>query len=269
MIPAGATDCHAHILGPQTRFPYPAGGDSYTPREARVADYRDLLARLGFGRAVLVQPSIYGIDNTCLLDACRELGTATRAVAVLAPPYEVGYLRDLHAAGVRGVRINHGDLRAGYLGELARAIAPFGWHLQLFVDHDRIEALLPTLARLPVDTVFDHLGHVPAAAGVADPSFRALLGGLRHGRCWVKLTAPYRLSVDRPRFEDVAPMVRALYEAAPERCIWGTDWPHTNTSWQPDTPALIDLLRDWLPDRVAIERVLVENPQRLYDFPAG
>ncbi len=268
MIPAGAIDCHAHVLGPQTRFPYPAGQSSYTPREARVADYRAMLNRLGFGRAVLVQPSIYGTDNTCLLTACRELGLATRAVAVLEPPYEAAHLRNLHAAGVRGVRINHGDLSAAYLGELARAIAPFGWHLQLFIDHGQIAAVLPIVTRLPIDTVFDHLGHMPAALGVRDPAFQALLGGLQEGRCWVKLTAPYRLSVDRPRFDDVAPMVQALYEAAPERCIWGTDWPHTNTTWQPDAPTLIDLLLNWLPDRAALERVLVENPQRLYDFEA-
>ena len=132
----------------------------------------------------------------------------------------------------------------------------------------QIEAVLPILAGLPIDTIFDHLGHVPAALGVSDPAFQALLGGLRQGRCWVKLTAPYRLSENSPRFDDVAPMVGALYAAAPERCVWGTDWPHTNTTWQPDTPSLLDLLLGWLPDRKAVERVLVENPQRLYDFQA-
>lgn len=269
MIPAGAIDCHAHVLGPQTRFPYPADQHTYTPREARVTDYRVLLDRLGFGRAVLVQPSIYGTDNTCLLNACRELGLTTRAVAVLEPPYEAARLRALHAAGVRGVRINHGDLSAPYLGELARAIAPFGWHLQLFIDHGQIAAVLPILAQLPIDTIFDHMGHMPAALGVNDPAFRALLGGLRQGRCWVKLTAPYRLSADTPRFDDVAPLVQALYAVAPERCVWGTDWPHTNTTWKPDTPSLLDLLHRWLPDQAAVKQVLVDNPQRLYDFQAA
>ena len=269
MIPAGACDCHAHVLGPQTRFPYPASGHAYTPREARVEEYRAMLGHLGLTRAVLVQPSIYGTDNTCLLTACRELGLETRAVAVLEPPYDAGLLHDLHAAGVRGVRINHGDLSATYIGALARAIAPLGWHIQFFIDPPGVEAVLPILAGLPVDAVFDHLGHVPSAAGVADPAFQALLSGLQRGRCWVKLTAPYRLSNDSSRYDDVAPMARALYEAAPERCVWGTDWPHTNTTANPDTSSLLDRLLEWLPDQRAVERVLVDNPRRLYDFQAA
>ena len=265
MIPTGAIDCHAHVLGPQARFPYPSARP-YTPREARVEDYRAMLDRLGFQRAVLIQPSIYGTDNTCLLTACRELGLETRAVAVLAPPYDAGYLRDLHAAGVRGVRLNHEALEADAIRRLAAAIAPFGWHLQLFVDAPQVEALLPLLTELPVETIFDHLGHVPASAGVGEPAFQALLKALEQGRCWVKLTAPYRLSAARPRFADVAPMVRALYAAAPDRCVWGTDWPHTNTDWAPDTPSLLDLLLEWLPDLQAAGQVLVDNPERLYGF---
>jgi predicted TIM-barrel fold metal-dependent hydrolase len=270
-LPPGATDCHAHVFGPASRYPY-AEGRRYTPPDCSLAAYRHMLATIGCERAVLVQPSVYGTDNRAHLDALAEAGPAFRMVAVVAPDAPPAELERMHAAGVRGVRVNVLSglgLALDVLEPLGRRLAPLGWHLQAFLDAEAIAAYEPALAALPCPLVIDHMGHFSMEAGLGQPGFQALLRLLRGGNTWVKLSGAYRLSRQpTPPFSDVVPYARALIEAAPERCVWGSDWPHpmVNGPPMPNDGDLVDLLADWAPDEAQRQRILVDNPAKLYGF---
>jgi len=192
-----------------------------------------------------------------------------RAVAVIDESFDDATLRRMAEAGVRGVRFN---LVSGngtpddQLETLARRIAPLGWHAQVYADGEKLEQLVPWLARLPVEVVIDHMGGVPAALGTEHAQFRALLRLLDGGRAWVKLCS-YRVSSEGAPWDDVAPNVAALAAAAPERCVWGTDWPHPGMAPVPDAGRLLGQLFAWVPDAEARRRILVENPCQLYGFP--
>jgi len=268
-FPPGATDCHAHVFGPQARFPYPKN-PTYVAPDATTDDYVRMLRTIGCERAVLVQPSVYRTDNRCMLDAMRSGQFAFRGVAVIGDDTTEADLTDMHAAGVRGVRINLAS-KGSTSGtdtalRVAERIAPLGWHLQFFLNlahAPEIEQLLP---RLPVNVVIDHFGLVPAEQGVTGAGFQALLRMATQPNCWFKLTGPYRMSQQPPTFANVAPLAHALVAAAPDRCVWGTDWPHANTSRIPNDGDLADMVPDWLPDAAARQRVLVDNAARLYGF---
>jgi len=271
VIPAGSADCHAHIFGPQDRYPY-TPNRSYTPPEASIEAYRRMLAALGFEHGVIVQPSVYGIDNRCTRDAVAASGGKWRGVAVVEPCVTDSQLAELHAVGFRGVRINllfKGGLQLNALEQIARAIKPLGWHVQLLLDGRDLPELAERLGRLPVDFVVDHMGHMPASLGVGHAGFQALLQLLRGGRCWVKLSGAYRISAKPQPYDDVVAFARALVETAPDKLVFGTDWPHPSISVpMPQDASLLDLLPTWVPDEPARRRILVENPARLYDFPA-
>jgi predicted TIM-barrel fold metal-dependent hydrolase len=274
-LPPLACDCHAHICGPRARYPYYARR-LYTPADALLPDYRRMQATLGVERAVLVQGSIYGTDNTVLLEALRAAGPGFRGVAVL--PEDIGEreLRALHEAGVRGVRVNIVDTRdakgvlpLARLLPLAQRIRPLGWHVEFLLHVDEFPELDRLLAGFPVEVVFGHLGYMRTDRGLEAPGFRALLRLLRDGRAWVKLTAPYRISATGLPHAEVVPYAHALLAAAPERVVWGTDWPHVKAEWtipMPNDGELADLLADWVPEAALRERVLVDNPARLYGF---
>jgi predicted TIM-barrel fold metal-dependent hydrolase len=230
-----------------------------------------MLSALGLERAIIVQPSFYGTDNRCTYDAIVASGGKWHAVAVLStdtPPREV---QRLHDAGFRGARINliyKGGVSVDTLEPLAKLIAPFNWHLELLVDGRDLVELAPRLRRLPVPFEIDHIGRVPANLGVQQPGFQSLLSLLREGNCWVKLSGSYLTSAQDFPFDDVVPMARALVEAAPQRLVWGSDWPHQSCRKEiPVDAELLDLLATWVPDKQARERILVENPAKLYDFP--
>jgi predicted TIM-barrel fold metal-dependent hydrolase len=273
VFPARACDCHAHILGPAARHAY-APERVYTPPDCLAPDYRAMLAVLGLQRAVLVQPSVYGTDNTVMLQALREAGPAFRGVAVVDGGVGDAELESLHAAGVRGVRINVVDVKEGRgalpverLRALARRIARFGWHLELLVHVDEFANLDRDLAHLPVDVVLGHLGYMRSDKGIDSPGFQALLRLLKGGRAWVKLTGPYRISTLAMPHPDVVPFSRAVLETAPGQVVWGSDWPHVMVKGaMPNDGDLADLLLDWIPDEGLRRRVLVENPARLYGF---
>jgi predicted TIM-barrel fold metal-dependent hydrolase len=272
MAPRQACDAHAHIFGPAHQYPF-VPGRSYTPPEAGIPAYSRLLRALGFERAVIVQPSVYGTDNRCTYDAVRQSGGKWRGVAVVQPEITEGELRALHQAGFRGVRINllfKGGLAMEVLEKLGRRMAPLGWHLQLLVDGRDLVDLAPRLRRLPVPAVIDHMGHLPAKLTVRHQAFAALLSLVGEGKCWVKLSGAYRISSQPFPYEDVVPIARALVEAGPEQMVWGSDWPHPAfVGEMPVDAGLLDLLAEWVPDRRLRHRVLVENPARLYDFPPG
>jgi len=270
--PPEAWDCHAHIFGPVEQYPF-TPNRSFTPPEAGLAAYRQMLAALDIAHAVIVQPSVYGTDNRCTFDSVTAAGGSWRGVAVVDPSVSEHELERLHAADFRGVRVNvlfRGGLTLDALEQLARAIAPLGWHLQLLLDCRDLVELAPRLRRLPVQIVVDHMGHMPTSAGVEHPGFQVLLQLVREERCWVKLSGAYRISAGPYPYHDVVPFARALIEADASRMVWGSDWPHPSVSGAiPKGAELLDLLAVWAPDTEMRRRILVENPARLYGFSPG
>lgn len=272
-VPAGACDVHAHVCGPADRYPL-IPERLYTPPEASMADFRHMLDALGVDRAVLVQPSIYGTDNRAMLDALASDPQRLRGVAVVPFDVPAGEIERLHAAGVRGVRCNIVDLKAGKgqlpldaLRRLAARIAPFGWHVEFLMHVDEFPDLDRQLADFPVPVVFGHLGYVPVARGTGTAGFAALLRLMRDGRAWVKLTAPYRLTGSAMPYPDTDAFAAELVDAAPGQLIWGSDWPHVYIrTAMPNDGDLFDVFARWVPDPVLRERILVDHPVRLYGF---
>jgi predicted TIM-barrel fold metal-dependent hydrolase len=279
--PQGACDCHVHVIGPKTRFPL-AQPRRYTPQDAPTAELAAMLKRLGLDRVVLVQPSFYGTDNACMLEAMAAL-PASRGVAVLPAQVAGSTLDALHAQGVRGLRVNVATAGTAALDAMrrdieaaARLCARHGWHVQIFVPASAIEPLAPVLRDLPVDTVIDHFGLI--APGPETDALRALLHLMETGKIWVKISCAYRIA-DDPNDPRIGPLARRFTDANPERIVWGSDWPHTPTHAlrQPDsdvelpfqdidTRGLLDLVPHWLGDGALVQQVLVTNPARLYGF---
>jgi predicted TIM-barrel fold metal-dependent hydrolase len=269
-MPPGACDCHAHICGPQSRYPY-SPDRRYTPHDALASDYVRLLRKLGIERGVLVQPSVYGGDNSMMLDALRHTDFPLRGVAVVNEDVTDEELEAMHAAGVRGIRLNlrskGASAPADVAPRLARRIAPLGWHLQFRIKPEDFVGARAMIEALPVPLVIDHIGAVPVEAGVDGESFRIILDLVKNGRCYVKLSAPMRMSKQPFPYEDVTPFVQALVAQAPERMLWATDWPHTALhTAMPNDGDLCDLLAAWIPDAAVRARVLVDNPAEVYGF---
>ncbi len=272
-LPPLACDCHAHVFGPAARYPF-AAERRYTPPDCLYADFRRMLGALGVERAVIVQPSVYGTDNAATLAALRADPQRLRGVAVVPPDADCAVLEPLHAAGVRGVRINiadsgnaRGALPLAELRALAQRIRALRWHMEFLLHADEYPDLDRQLAGFPVPVVFGHIGYLTQGKGPDDPGFRALLALVRAGRAWVKLSGPYRLSSGALPYADVTPFAHALLEANPGRVVWGTDWPHVMLRGRmPNDGELADLLSDWIPDEALRRRVLAENPAELYDF---
>jgi 2-pyrone-4,6-dicarboxylate lactonase len=272
-LPPLSCDTHAHVCGPQSRYAY-SPARIYTPPDALYPGYRAMLDTLGIDRAVLVQPSVYGTDNAALLDALARDPARLRGVAVIEPNTPFSELEHMHALGVRGVRCNIVDVKEGkgrlplaQLQTLAELIRPLGWHLEFLMHVDEFPELDRLLADFPVDVVFGHLGYMAKGQGLDAPGFAALLRLLRSGRAWAKLTGPYRISGQVMPYADVTPFAHALINAAPERIVWGSDWPHVMVKGtMPNDGDLCDLLAAWVPDPVVRHKVLVTNPARLYGF---
>ena len=273
-LPVQACDTHAHIMGPKDEYPY-SSARVYTPPDCLLPDYLHMLDQLGVERAVLVQPSVYGTDNTVMLEAMRKAGDRFRGVAVVSDDISDNELGQLDEAGVRGVRVNVVDVkgdRAGLLPfdalrDLARRIKPLGWHMEFLMHVNEFVDLDRDLSDFPVDIVLGHLGYMKTDRGLEDPGFQALLRLAASGRCWLKLTGPYRISPGPLPYSDVTPFAHALLEAAPDRILWGTDWPHVMLKGtMPNDASLCELLSDWIPNASLRSRVLVDNPACLYRF---
>lgn len=269
-VPYGAVDCHAHVFGPASRYPY-SKDRSYTPPDSSLSQYRQLLNTLGLTRGVLVQPSVYGVDNSCLVDNLLAAGPDFCGVAVVDPQCDDGELHRLAAAGVRGLRFNAvfgGGAALEGVRALAARVKALGWHVELLVDVSNFQGLSELVRNIAVPVVLDHMGHAPVSKGVADNGFQELLGLIRDQACWVKLSGAYRLLGEPGAgYEDVGAFARALVSAAPTRCVWATDWPHPQIPVpMPNDGDLMDLLLDWVPDDGLRRQVLVDNPARLYGF---
>jgi predicted TIM-barrel fold metal-dependent hydrolase len=266
--PALSCDCHFHIFGPFDRYPL-SEGRTYTPPPALIPQYLELAETVGLQRMVVVQASIYGTQNAVTLDAIQQFGLhRARGVAVIDDSFDDAALRRLHEQGIRGVRFNMvsgNGTPEDQLEALARRVAPLGWHIQIYADGAKMLEIGTLLAGLPVEVVIDHCGGVKAALGVQHPQFQALLRLLDSGRAWIKLSS-YRASSTGAPWEDVEANVKALVAAAPDRCVWGTDWPHSQMNPYPEAGVLLDQFFAWVPDAGVRQKVLVDNPARLYGF---
>lgn len=269
-VPPGSVDCHTHVFESGYRL---SPGRGYTPPDSTLADMLRMHGQLGIDRVVFTQPSVYGIDNSAILDAMAELGDKARAVVALDMSVTDEELADLDARGARGVRLNL-DNKGGMpielddVPRLAERIAPLGWHIEfLFAGPDIVE-LAPLFRTLPIPISIGHFGYMPAAEGTGYPPFQTLLELVRDGNVWVKLSGPNRLGVgDLPPWPEVIPLAEALIEANPDHMLWATDWPHPNKySAQPNDADLIEQLGLWAHDAVIRERILVTNPENLYGF---
>ncbi|HEY9445734.1 MAG TPA: amidohydrolase family protein [Burkholderiales bacterium] len=269
-FPPGACDCHAHVFGPQSRYPF-ARNAAYIAPDSPTEAYVRMLKTIGCERAVIVQPSVYGTDNSATVDALRSGLLTFRGVAVVRPNIADRELQSLHDAGVRGIRVNLSSATPGMTLEQAQRLAPrlkaMGWHIQFFLDLKTMPEACERLGALDITIVIDHFGRVSAQDGPGGAAFKRLLSLVRREHCWAKLIGPYFLSSRRPLFPDVAPLAQALVAAAPDRVVWGTDWPHPSPHGaMPNDGDLADMLATWVPDDALRKRILVDNPERLYDF---
>lgn len=266
--PANACDCHHYIY--DARYPADRRGEAFAG-DASVADYRALQHRLGVTRHVVVQPSIYGLHNRVMLAALTAFGPEARGVAVVDDRITDAKLRRLHEQGVRGIRFNFapsGPTTTAMIEPLARRVGDLGWHIEVNAWAAVLPAIVPILARVPGTVVLDHLGHIPEPEGVRDPNFALVRRLIDNGKTWVKLAAPYDATkIGPPTYADSSALARAYVDIAPERVVWGTNWPHPGEDPKPDDALLFDLLLDWAPDETVRKRILVENPAMLYDFP--
>lgn len=270
-LPRDTCDSHCHIFGPHALYPY-AEGRSYTPHDAPLADFRKLHRTLGVDRAVIVNATCHGLDNRVVTDAIAQSQGAYRGVANVDDTFTDRQLDTLNEQGIRGCRFTFvrrlgaaPDLDA--FQRLVQRIKPLGWHVDLYFEAQDVPEFVPILRALPLPYVIDHMGGVRAGPAHDARAFAALVELLRTDeRCWIKVTGPERISASGPPFEDVPAFATALMQAAPQRTLWGTDWPHPNVKQMPNDADLVDILARYV-GGPALHAMLVENPARLYGFP--
>jgi D-galactarolactone isomerase len=266
--PADTADCHHHIYDAK----YPVDPRStLRPGDASVEDYRALQRRIGTSRNVIVQPSTYGTDNSCTLDALVAFGPTARAVAVVDTTVSDAELKRMNDLGVRGIRFNlaqAGATTPEMIEPLSKRVNELGWHIQINAPAAKIIEIKDILNRVPSPIVFDHLAHIPEPEGTAHPLFGAVLALIDKGKTWVKLSGAYAdTKVGPPTYSDSSAVARAYVQKAPERLVWGSDWPHpSERDNKPDDAILFDLLLDWAPEERVRNRILVQNPETLYGF---
>jgi len=269
-VPANATDCHYHIY--DSRYPVDPNA-TLRPADATVADYRLLQKRIGTNRGVIIQPSTYGTDNRLLLEALGRFGLAfARGVAVVNTSVTDAELKRLHAGGVRGIRFNlvqAGATTLDMVDPLSKRVAPLGWHIQVNASADQIAAAKDLWNRVPCPIVYDHLGHVPEPQGISHPVFGVIRELLQRGRAWVKLSGFYiDTRVGPPTYADSVSVAKAYVKEAPERLVWGSDWPHPTMkeNEKPNDAILLDLMADCVPNEAMRNRILGDNAAKLYGF---
>jgi predicted TIM-barrel fold metal-dependent hydrolase len=269
IAPKGTCDCHFHIIGDPAQYPF-SPNRSYTPTKADEAAYLRMADTLGIERVVIVQPSVYSFDNRATIDAVKNFGKdRARAVVLLGSDVGNAELKRMDEAGVRAVRFitfAAGGAPLDQLKTVANRIAPLGWHMQMYVRPGHLLELAPVLKDLPIQFVFDHLGAIMADKNENDPALKVILGLLDANKAWVKVTA-YRSSVAGYPYRDANWITQTYVKHAPERCIWGSDWPHPQMhQHMPDDGELIDLLLESVPDTATRNRILADNPAKLYGF---
>ena len=269
--PPGACDAHCHVFGPASRFPF-APDRAYTPPDSGIDQFERLQHRLGLSRAVFVQASCHGTDNAAMVDALERGDGRYAGVAMIDDGFTDRELAELHDAGVRGTRFNFvahlgGAPDLDHFWRVVGRVQEFGWHIVLHFDAKDLRQHAELLDRMPCPYIIDHMARVPVAKGVEQEPFQQLLALMNDERCWVKISGAERLTAaGGPPYDDVVPYARALIAAAPDRVLWGTDWPHPNVRHMPDEGDLLDLMLQFAPDEETRNRILVRNPETLYDF---
>ena len=282
-VPEGACDCHVHVFGDASRFPF-AASRTYTPEAASAAELLAMHRALHISRVVIVQPSVYGTDNSCALDAMKQYGSGARGIAVLPSAIPSTTLDNMERAGIRGVRINLGTAGDTNLADarhrLQSAIEQIQgrkWHVQVYAALPVVAGLSDLVLTSPVPVVFDHFGGARGAAGLQQPGFDKFLHLVGTGKAYVKISGAYRASGTAPDYPDLTPLARALVAANPHRILWGSDWPHPDTTpgrkpgdvsplLRVDDGGLLNLLATWAPDATLRKTILVDNPATLYAF---
>ena len=271
--PANAADCHMHIYDPARFAMVPS--TRVAPTNAALPQYRLLQKRIGTTRVVVVTPRNYATENAVTLDALAQLGASARGVAVVHPTVTDAELKSLNDGGIRGIRFSLGEPSTSVVTwemvePLAKRVADLGWHLQIHIDGEQIVANADLLRHLPTRLVFDHMGHPTLPAGPEHASFAVMRGLIDKGRTWIKLTSAYENSkIGPPEYPEATRIAQAFVKAAPQRMVWGSDWPHVGTQKKPPLPndaLLFDLLAVWAPEEATRRRILVENPEELYGF---
>ncbi|OWT75418.1 MULTISPECIES: amidohydrolase [unclassified Achromobacter] len=278
-VPALACDAHAHVVSADSQAYPVVANRSYTPVPTPESDYLAMLDATGMARGVLVQISVYGTDNRYMVEVLRRHPARLRGVAVVAPDVSEQELTALHDAGVRGLRLNvlfGGGVGFDAMETLAAKIEQMGWHLQLLVDARQFVDLMPRLTKLTLPVVVDHMGHMPVELGTEHAAFKAMKHLMVNHGWWAKLSGAYRVSSHDAHGQGkedhgvhgarVTEWAQALVDAAPDRLVYGSDWPHVATRPMPDAGVLRNLLATWIPDEGARHKVLVDNPARLYGF---
>ena len=268
--PLNACDGHCHVFGPAAKFPY-APNRSYTPEDAGRERLAALHKHLGLSRAVIVQASCHGTDNSAMMDALAHSNGAWRGVAMVKPDVSEKELEGLHAGGVRGARINFvahlgGAPDMNAVNAVVERITPFGWHLQLHLDAQDIRQYRSFLDGLKIPFIVDHMGRPEAKLGVKQDAFLQMLDLMRNPLAWTKVSGPERISSAGKPFHDAEPFVRELIAAAPDRILWGTDFPHPNVKIMPNDGELVDLFAKFCDDEAMRKKILVDNPVTLYGF---
>jgi len=285
VIPPKACDCHVHIIGKQSEFPM-VPDRAYTPPESSVPQLRRHLAELHMQRVVLIQPSFYGTDNRCIIQALNTLGPMARGIAVIDEKTTDAMLAEYARRNIRGVRINLESINIqdpsaakNALNALAVRVAPYGWNIQIYASSKVIAASADAIAGLSVPVVLDHFAMMQTQGGIAQADFIPVIELIRSGHAYVKLSAPYRISKAKPGYEDVAAFARSYVEANVARVLWASDWPHTDrapgkqpTEISPfrvvDDRGVLNLFGRWIPDAGTRKTILVDNPERLFGFEA-
>jgi len=269
-VPPRAVDCHTHVF--VDGYPLiPERG--YDPPQSTLEDMLAMHEMLGIERVVFTQPSVYGTDNSAILDAAARIPDRARVVVAVRGDVSDEELGEMHERGARGIRLNLDNVggmpvELDEVPALAKRVSAMGWHVEFLFAGDELPGLLPLLRSLDAPVSIGHFGYMPAGEGVGFPPFQDLLGLVLEGNTWVKLSGPNRLGVgDLPPWPEVVPMARALIEAHPDRILWATDWPHPNKFVaQPNDADLLEQLELWAPEEEMRRRILVDNPATLYGF---
>ena len=284
-VPSGACDCHTHIFGDPREFPWFAGR-TYTPESASVAEMLALHRALHMDRVVIVNPSVYGTDNSCTLDAMKQFGSRARSIVVIDDKTPATQLEEMQHAGVRGIRLNfenfgqtNPDVARKAFQSAVERVAGRKWHVQIYTRLAVIESLRNEIMAAPVPVVFDHFAGAKASLGTAQAGFDTVLDLVHSGKAYVKISGAYRSSDKAPDYPDIAPLAKALIAANAERIVWGSDWPHPTGAalsghsatdlaplLQIDDGRLLNQLAVWAPDAGVRKKILVDNPARLYGF---
>jgi 2-pyrone-4,6-dicarboxylate lactonase len=270
-LPSGACDCHIHLFGPASKYPFDPGS-RYISQDALPEDNIRLQDVLGLSHAVVVSGGGYGRTYRHLVDVLERFPERFRGVALLPdemPDAEFARLTRLGVRGLRFVSPAHGAHLPHVSEEMAQRAFEHGWHVQFYPAAGDLGEFADLLLALPNEIVLDHFAAVPAAGGTDQPAFRTLLRMLDSGRVWVKISGPMRCTKQDFPYREVTPMAQALIRHAPERLVWGSDWPHVNMNnrQMPNDGDLVDLFAEWTPDAATRDRILVDNPRRLYGFP--